>query len=175
MNPEPISWLSMMHMDWRFFLLGQNFLRAYNALVDLTSIEIVVRAPAKPVWHLAHAQMSDRILSSTVVLDQGVVLQPFERNVLRAKVATSDLEAFGFRNGVVNFATPTDRVLKNTIFVEDTIATVGETGFFNVSVGNRTSNALDDIVIATETVEDHMVRLREVFECLREAGFKMTD
>ena len=32
---------------------------------------------------------------------------------------------------------------------------------------------IDDIVIATETVEDHMVRLREVFECLHEAGFKM--
>ena len=32
---------------------------------------------------------------------------------------------------------------------------------------------IDDIVIATETVEDHMARLREVFECLREAGFKM--
>ena len=32
---------------------------------------------------------------------------------------------------------------------------------------------IDDIVIATETVENHMVRLREVFECLREAGFKM--
>ena len=33
---------------------------------------------------------------------------------------------------------------------------------------------IDNIVIATETVEDHMVRLREVFECLREAGFKMS-
>ena len=32
---------------------------------------------------------------------------------------------------------------------------------------------VDDIVIATETVEDHMLRLREVFECLREAGFKV--
>ena len=32
---------------------------------------------------------------------------------------------------------------------------------------------IDDIVIATETVEDHMIRLREVFNCLREAGFKM--
>ena len=28
---------------------------------------------------------------------------------------------------------------------------------------------IDDIVIATQTVEDRMVRLREVFECLREA------
>ena len=32
---------------------------------------------------------------------------------------------------------------------------------------------IDDIVIATETVEDHMAHLREVFECLREASFKM--
>ena len=32
---------------------------------------------------------------------------------------------------------------------------------------------IDDIVIATETVEDHMARLCEVFEYLREAGFKM--
>ena len=32
---------------------------------------------------------------------------------------------------------------------------------------------IDEIVIATETVEVHVVRLCEVFECLREAGFKM--
>ena len=32
---------------------------------------------------------------------------------------------------------------------------------------------IDDIVIATETIEDHIVRIKEVFECLREAGFKM--
>ena len=31
---------------------------------------------------------------------------------------------------------------------------------------------IDDIVIATETVEDHMERLGEVLQCLREAGFK---
>ena len=31
---------------------------------------------------------------------------------------------------------------------------------------------IDDIVVATETVEDHMARLREVLECWREAGFK---
>ena len=31
----------------------------------------------------------------------------------------------------------------------------------------------DDIVIATETIEDHIARIKEVFECLREAGFKM--
>ena len=30
-----------------------------------------------------------------------------------------------------------------------------------------------DVVFATETIEDHMERLREVFQCLRQAGFKM--
>ena len=39
--------------------------------------------------------------------------------------------------------------------------------------GNMVMAYIDDIVIATETVEDHMVRLREVFQCLREVGFKM--
>ena len=31
------------------FLLGRNFLKAYNVFVDLTSMKVVVRAPAKPV------------------------------------------------------------------------------------------------------------------------------
>ena len=39
--------------------------------------------------------------------------------------------------------------------------------------GSMVMAYIDDIFIATETVEDHMVRIREVFECLREAGFKM--
>ena len=32
---------------------------------------------------------------------------------------------------------------------------------------------IDDIVIATETIEDHIARIKEVFECLSQAGFKM--
>ena len=112
------------------FLLGRNFLRAYNVLVVLTSIKTVVRAPAKPVWHHAQAQTGDETLSNTVVLDQDVVLQLFERDVLRGKVVTLDFEALAFRKVVINFATP-NRMLKNTIFVEDT----------HVSVGNLTSNA----------------------------------
>ena len=39
--------------------------------------------------------------------------------------------------------------------------------------GNIVMAYVDDIVIATETFENHMVRLREVFEYLREAGFTM--
>ena len=32
---------------------------------------------------------------------------------------------------------------------------------------------IDDIVISTETVEDHLERIKEMLECFREAGFKM--
>ena len=32
---------------------------------------------------------------------------------------------------------------------------------------------IDYIVIATETIEDHIARIKEMFEYLREAGFKM--
>ena len=39
--------------------------------------------------------------------------------------------------------------------------------------GNVIMAYIDDIVIATETIEEHLVRIKEVFECLREAGFKM--
>ena len=56
-------------------------------------MKIVVRVPAKPVWHHARPQTSDDVLSSTVVLDRGVVVQQFERAVLRAKMELR-LESF---------------------------------------------------------------------------------
>ena len=38
--------------------------------------------------------------------------------------------------------------------------------------GSQVMCYIDDVIIATETVEDHLVRLREVFECLKKAGLK---
>ena len=32
---------------------------------------------------------------------------------------------------------------------------------------------IEDIVIDTETIDDHLMRIREKYECLREASFKM--
>ena len=57
------------------FLLGRNFLRSYQVLVDLTSMKIVVRAPVKPVWHHAHTQVGDASLTTPVALDSDLVLQ----------------------------------------------------------------------------------------------------
>ena len=38
--------------------------------------------------------------------------------------------------------------------------------------GSQVMCYIDEVIIATETVEDHLVRLREVCECLRKAGLK---
>ena len=64
---------------------------------------------------------------------------------------------FGMCNASATFQRAIARALRNIVNRE----------------GSMVMTYIDDIVIATETVEDHMARLREVFECLREAGFKM--
>ena len=83
--------------------------------------------------------MSNETLSSPVVLAQDVVIQPFERTILKAKLATNDLELFAFRNVLINFVT-CNRILKNSLFLADRVANVGETGYLFVSIGNLTSN-----------------------------------
>ena len=121
------------------FLLGRNFLRSYQVLVDLTSMKIVVRAPVKPVWHHAHTQVGDASLNTTVALDSDLVLQPFERTVAKAKLVTDALEPLIFQTVALN-ASLSDPLLQNTIFLEDSVATVSETGTLYVSLVNLTSN-----------------------------------
>ena len=123
------------------FLLGRNFLRAYQVLVGLTAMKIIIRAPSEPVWYHAHAQISNESHSTSLAIAQDIVLQPFERTIVRAKLLADDLEPFMFRTVLINFQTPS-RMLKNVIFLEDTVATVGETGFLYISLENLTSNVL---------------------------------
>ena len=121
------------------FLIGRNFLRSYQVLVDLTSMKIVVRAPVKHVWHHAHAQVGDASITTPVVLDCDVVLQPFERAVARAKLVTDALEPMIFQSVALN-ASLSDTSLHNVVFLEDKVATVSETGTLYVSLINLTSN-----------------------------------
>ena len=86
------------------FLLGRNFLRAYQVLVDLTSMKIVVRAPVQPVWHHAHTQVGDFTLAVPVASGRDLVLQPFERTVVKTKVVFANLEPLVFQNVVLNAA-----------------------------------------------------------------------
>ena len=88
------------------FLLGRNFLRAYQVLVDLTAMRVIVRAPSEPVWYHTHAKVSSELLNSSVAIAQDVILQPFERAILRAKLLVDNLEPFMFRTVLINFETP---------------------------------------------------------------------
>ena len=88
--------------DVEDFLLG----RCYQVLVDLTSMKIVVRAPVKPVWHHAHAQVGDTSLATAVALDSDLVLQPFERTVAKAKLITDALEPLIFQTVAPHCLTP---------------------------------------------------------------------
>ena len=121
------------------FLLGRNFLRTYQVLADVTSMNIVVRAPVKLVWHHAHTQVGDPSVATSVALDSDLVLQPSERTVVKAKVVTDDLEPLIFQNVMLNAAIA-DTSLQNIVFLKDSVAIVSETGHVFVSVLNLTSN-----------------------------------
>ena len=119
--------------------MRRNFPRIYQLLVDLMAMEVLVSAPSRPLWFHAHAQVSNESLSASVALAQDTILQPFECTILRAKLLVDNLEPYIFRNNLIIFHAPT-RILKQAIFLEDTVATVGETAFLHVSLGNLTSN-----------------------------------
>ena len=74
-----------------------------------------------------------------MALAQDAVLQTFERTILRAKLLVDNLKHYKFCNVLIKFHAPT-RILKKAICLEDTVATVEETGFLYVSLGNLTSN-----------------------------------
>ena len=81
------------------FLLGRKFLRAYQVLVDPTAMKGIVRAPSEPVWYHAQAYVSNgrnESLSTSVAIAQNVVLQHFERGVLRANILADNLGPFIF-------------------------------------------------------------------------------
>ena len=84
------------------FLLGWNFLRAYQVLFVLTAMNVVVRALSEPVWYHAHAQVCSEALSTTVLIARDVVLQPFERAISRANLLVDNLEPFDFRIVLIN-------------------------------------------------------------------------
>ena len=80
-------------------------------------MKIVVRAPVKPVWHHAHTQVGDTSLATPVALDSDLVLQPFERTVVKAKLITDKLEPLMFQNVILNAAIA-DATLHNVAFLK---------------------------------------------------------
>ena len=116
------------------FLLGRNFLRTYNALVDLTALKVTIRDPRTPRTFKAVHDLSDNE-PSFVVSTEEVVLGPFERRVVRAKIITQDPNKFHFRNVMIHSCS----MKASSVFVsEDTLTSVGEGGIVFIALRNQT-------------------------------------
>ena len=79
------------------------------------------------------------LLATPVALDSDLVLQPFERTVVKAKIITIELEPLIFQNVILNAAIA-DASLHNIVFLEDSVATFSEAGHVFISVINLTGN-----------------------------------
>ena len=125
------------HIGSEYFLLGRNFLRIYNGLVvDLTAMKVTIRDPKTPRTFKAVHEVSDKE-PSFVVSTEEVVLGPFERKVVRAKIITQQPDEFHFRNVMVHSCS----MKSSSVFLsEDTLTSVGEEGIVFIALQNQTDN-----------------------------------
>ena len=145
------------HIGSEDFLLGRNFLRTYNVLVDLAAMKITIRDPETPRIFKAVHEVSDQE-PSFVVSAEEVTLGPFERKVVRAKIITQQPNEFHFRNVIVHPCS----IRSNSLFdSEDTLTSVGEDGVVFLALRNQT--AKEGVRIKEQTVAGKAVLTNFVF------------
>ena len=145
------------HIGSEDFLLGRNFLRTYNVLVDLAAMKVTIRDPETPRIFKAVHEVSDQE-PSFVVSAEEVTLGPFERKVVRAKIITQQPNEFHFRNVMVHPCS----IRSNSLFdSEDTLTSVGEDGVVFLALRNQT--AKEGVRIKEQTVIGKAVLTTFVF------------
>ena len=133
------------HLGAEDFLLGRNFLRTYNVLVDLTAMRVTIRDPKTPRHFKPIHEVSDHEPSLAVSTDK-VVLGPFERKLVRAQVITQDPNEYRFRNVMIR---PSGVYNRSSFVSEDTLTSVGDDGTIYLAVRNKT--ALENLQIPSRT------------------------
>ena len=145
------------HIGSEDFLLGRNFLRTYNVLVDLAAMKVTIRDPEMPRIFKAVHEVSDQE-PLFVVSAEEVTLGPFERKVVRAKIITQQPNEFHFRNVMVHPC----NIRSNSLFdSEDTLTSVGEDGVVFLALRNQT--AKEGVRIKEQTVVGKAVLTNFVF------------
>ena len=145
------------HIGSEDFLLGRNFLRTYNVLVDLAAMKVTIRNPKTPRIFKAVHEVSDQE-PSFVVSAEEITLGPFERKVVRAKIITQQPNEFHFRNVMVHPCS----IRSNSLFdSEDTLTSVGEDGVVFLALRNQT--AKEGVRIKEQTVVGKAVLTNFVF------------
>ena len=134
------------HLGAEDFLLGRNFLRTYNVLVDLTAMRVTIRDPKAPRHFKPVHEVSDHE-PSLVISTENVVLGPYERKLVRAQIISQKHNEYHFRNVMIR---PLG-VYKRCPFVsEDTLTSVGDVGIVFIAV--RNTAAFENVTIPTKTV-----------------------
>ena len=131
------------------FLLGRNFLRTYNVLVDLTAMRVTIRDPKSPRHFKPVHEVSDHE-PSLVVSTEVVVLGPFERKLVRAQVITQDPNEYRFRNVMIR---PSGVYNRNSFVSEDTLTSVGDDRTVYLAIRNKTANVNLQILNKTGKAE----------------------
>ena len=134
------------HLGAEDFLLGRNFLRTYNVLVDLTAMKVTIRDPKTPRHFKPVHEVSDHE-PSLVISTEKVVLGPFERKLIRAHVITQNPNEYLFRNVMIH---PSGLHNKYSFVSEDTLTSVGPDSTVFLTVRNRTAN--ENLTIQSKTV-----------------------
>ena len=97
-------------------------------------MKVTIRDPKSPRTFKAIHEVSDHE-PSFVISTEEVVLGPFERKVVRARIITQRQEEFHFRNVMVHSYS----MKSNAVFVsEDTLTSVGEGGVVFIALRNQT-------------------------------------
>ena len=134
------------HLGAEDFLLGRNFLRTYNVLVDLTAMRVTIRDPKTPRHFKPVQEVSDHEPSLVVSTDK-VVLGPFERKLVTAQVITQDPNQYRFRNVMIR---PSGMYNRSSFISEDNLTSVGDDGTVYVAIRNKT--ATENLHIPSKTV-----------------------
>ena len=122
------------HIGSGDFLLGRNFLHTYNVFVDLTAMKVTIRDPKTPRTFKAVHEVSDNE-PSFVISTEEVVLGPFERKMVLARIIAQHPDEFQFRNVMVHSCS----MKSSSVFVsKDTLTSVGERGIIFVALRNQT-------------------------------------
>ena len=104
------------------FLLGRNFLRAYQVLRDVVAGKLTIRDPQTPRLYRCQQETINEESPYIVVLDQDTAFGPGERKTVCAKVITEQPDELIFRNVMLTPRTPKAK----KVILDDCLAAVTE-------------------------------------------------
>ena len=142
------------------FLLGRNFLRRYNVLVDMSSMKVQIRSPNQPIVHTAFRQVSNDSVSFPVALEQDIILEPFERLVVKAKLMTENPDEYAYRDVMITFVSH-ERSSNCDIFLDDCLSAVRPGGILYLHLRNQVNSR---IAISAKSIIGKAFLVKTVFE-----------